>query len=507
MPEFRNSSSVLLSLMLALLISCKNNDTPLPDYVEIAGATIEPAVTASRAPEGNTGTGRNPNDRIETRTFSRKVMIHYGPVVSITPPENGAGIEVTAAGGNVTVRSTAGEVEYELSGTTAAGSLKITSDKAFKVTLNNVNITNPVGSALNLQSDSTAFVIMMPGTTNTLADGNAYDKTEDGKGTLFSEGPLVLNGTGALAVKSLGKHAIVSDDYVYVAGASITVSEALKDGIHANDAVVIDGGILKITATDDGIQCEKGHIIINDGTISINSTGKAITASYDTDTKIDPYLTLNGGHIKIQSKDEGIESKSVLTVNGGTIEIESTDDAINAGTFLYINGGNIFARSSGNDGIDSNGPLTVTGGTVVAVGAANPEAGVDCDRSTFKITGGIIVGIGGSTSVPTASVSTQRSVVLGGGAAGQLLSILSDKGAEALTFLAPAAYQTLLFSSPKLEGNLTYQVYTGGSVSGADAFGGLYLSGSYEPGNRSPATFTTTAMVTTAGGNTGPGGR
>ena len=56
---------------------------------------------------------------------------------------------------------------------------------------------------------------------------------------------------------------------------------------------------------------------------------KGIAATYDTDKTIDPYLTINGGNININSTGgEGIESKSVLTINNGTITTKTTDDGL-----------------------------------------------------------------------------------------------------------------------------------------------------------------------------------
>ncbi len=498
----------LLFSTFSLFLSCTSDDEILPEGGDGGAITIETAATESGQAEGNKDTAANPDDLVENSTFSGKVTIQFGTTVSISNPFKGKGVEVSETGGDVTVSSTIAEVEYEVSGTTTDGSLKIYSDKKFKLTLNGAVMTNPDGPAINIQSGKRVFIVLAANSDNRLTDGSTYKAggTEDMKGALFSEGQLIFSGGGKLTVKSNYGHAIASDDYIRIIDAVITVTGAVKDGLHANDAIIIDGGTLDITSTDDGIQCDEGYIVINDGSLNINSTGKAITASYDTDNTIDPYLTINGGRIVINTKDEGIESKSVLTINGGTIEIKSTDDGINAGKFIYINGGDIYAQSTSNDGIDSNGPITITGGRVLAIGAQSPETGIDCDNSTFKITGGLVLGLGGGTSVPTASVSTQYSVVMSGSTAGQIISLLSADNTEALTFQVPIARSTMLFSSPKLKAGQTYTLYTGGAVTGAEEFFGIYTSGSYEPGTKSSTTFTTSSVVTRIGGSTGPGG-
>jgi hypothetical protein len=462
----------------------------------------------SVAKEGNTGTASNEEDLLANSTFTSTVKIAFGSPNTITNPLSTGGVTITESNGDVVINSTATGVEFVLSGTTTNGSVKIYSDKKFKLTLNGVNITNNDGPAINIQSSKRAFIVLTDNTTNTLVDGTTYatSTTEDMKGTLFSEGQLIVTGNGTLRLTGNNKHAICSDDYVRVVSGTITVTKAASDGIHTNDAFIADGGTVNITASNDGIQCEEGYIVMNNGSFTINVVDKGISASYDTDKTIDPYLTINGGVISVTSSaGEGIETKSILTINNGTITTYTKDDGMNAGTFIYINGGTIYAYATNNDAIDSNGKITVTGGKIIAVGAASPEEGFDCDKNTFKVTGGIMVGIAGATSLPTASVTTQPVVMLGAGTANQLIHIQSSDGSEALTFLIPKTYQTMLFSSPKLKLSKTYRVFTGGSVTGgAKLVGGLYTSGTYTPGTQSSTSFTTNSVVTQVGGRVGP---
>ncbi|RCR68167.1 carbohydrate-binding domain-containing protein [Larkinella punicea] len=502
-------------LLMALLLACSKESedlTPTGTGTTGTGTTtgssvaIDSTTTSSATPEGNTDKAVNADDLLANSTFSSTVSITFGTTVNITNPLAGNGVSVAETNGDVVITSTATGVDFVLAGTTTNGSVKIYSDKKFKLTLNGVNITNADGPAINIQSEKRAFIVLTDNTTNTLADGATYTAsgTEDMKATVFSEGQMIFSGNGSLSLKGNYKHAIASDDYIRLISGTITITSAASDGIHTNDAFIADGGTVTMTTLGDGIQCEEGYIVINGGTFTINVVDKGIAASYDTDTTIDPYLTINGGTITINSSaGEGIESKSVLTINNGNIIAKTKDDAINAGTFIYINGGTVYAYSSSNDGIDSNGPITITGGKTVSVGASSPEGSFDCDRSTFKITGGIAVGVAGATSTPTASVSTQPSVLLGGGTANQLMHIQSGEGAEVLTFLIPKTYTTMLFSSPKLKTGQSYKVYSGGSVAGGTNVNGLYTSGTYTLGTQS-TTFTTSSMVTRVGGSVGP---
>lgn len=521
--KFKNLSPILPSirrmgvglttlLLLAVLLGCskEKEDEIIGDdgNGEASSSIVIDSTTVSKGTaEGNTGTAANEDDILANSTFSSTVTIAFGNTVTITNPLAASGVSIVETNGDVVVTSSASEVEYVLSGTTTNGSVKIYSDKKYKLTLNGVNITNTDGPAINLQSGKRAFVVLNDNTTNTLADGVTYTAigTEDMKATLFSEGQLIFSGNGSLSLKGNYKHAICSDEYVRVISGNIAITSAKSDGIHTNDAFIADGGTITMATSGDGIQCEEGYIVINNGTFNLNVVDKGITASYDADATIDPYLTINGGTITINSSaGEGIESKSVMTINNGTITTKTADDGLNAGTFIYINGGNIYAYSTSNDAIDSNGKITVTGGKVIAVGASAPEEGFDCDRNTFKITGGILVGVAGATSTPTASVSSQASVILGGGTLNQLISIQSADGAEALTFLVPRTFTTMLFSSPKLKVSTTYKIFTGGSVANGSSFNGLYTSGTYSGGTQS-STFTTSSLVTKVSGSIGPG--
>jgi hypothetical protein len=511
----RTGALPLLFAAAVFVTSCKKkNDDTIHDPPMGAGTTVidSTAVTTGTA-EGSSEAGANADDLIAGSTFPTTIAIAFGATGATITPATTTGVTIDQTGGDVVITSTATGVGFTVSGTTADGSVKIYSDKKFLLTLNNANITNLNGPAINIQSSKRAFVTVADGSTNTLADGVVYaaSATEDQKGTFFSEGQLIFGGTGTLNIAGNNKHGLVSDDYVRVISGNINITKSISDGIHTNSAFIADGGKIKITSGTDGIETEKGNIIINDGSnITIASGGEGIKASYTgTDVKIVPYININGGTINIASTGgEGIASKNILTVNKGNIKVVATDDAFNAETAIYINGGNIYAQSSTNDAMDSNGTFTLTGGKVVAIGAGTPESSIDCGDRAFKITGGQLVGIAGTTSGPSATASTVRSVVLGSGTA-QIIHIEAADGTEALTFQAPVTFSTLLFASGKLKPATTYNVWTGGTVSSDDplsssttgkSFNGFFSRGIYNRGIKTSISFTTTNIVTQSGG-------
>lgn len=505
----QNLSAAQNSAMPAIIMYLLDDTNSTDPYA------ITDTSTSGTAEGDVNNTGVDEDDMVENAEFENTVKILFSEsYATITNPLENSGVSITQSNGIVEVNSTTSKVAYEISGSTASGGLKIYSEKKFKLTLDDVSIVNTTAPAINIQSKKRVFVVLEG--TNSLTDVSSYSNIpddEDAKAAFFSEGQLVFSGNGSLSVAGKYKHGIVSDDYIRVRSGTITVSEAVKDGIHTNDYVVIDGGTLNISASSDGIDCSEGYIIINDGIFNLNVADDGIVASYDVDEEdepdydITPNVTINGGTFDITTTEgEGIESKGVMTINDGVIEINAVDDGLNAGGIIYINGGKSYVYSSTNDAIDSNTALTITGGIIIAHGSQVPEAGFDADNNTFKITGGTLLGLGGTTTIPTSSVSTQNSVIFDGTSANSILHIESSDKTEALTFYMPSEVSTVLYSSVKLKTGETYSIYSGGSVSNGENFHGLYTSGTYNTTTTSTSSFTIESTVTQIGGESGPGG-
>ena len=245
----------------------------------------------------------------------------------------------------------------------------------------------------------------------------------------------------------------------------------------------------------------------------------------------DKTLTVDAGQITVTDSYEGLES-AVITINGGNIRLASSDDGINVAsgvdgsgmggrptlgggrfpeqgdafaatgdTFLHINGGYIYVNAMG-DGLDVNGAITMSGGTVIVDGPTqNMNGAVDYDRG-FTITGGTLVAVGsaGMAQAPDTS-STQYSLLLNLSSAlraGALVRIQDQSGAALLTFAPAKSYQSIVFSSPEIQAGATYDLYSGGSMSGA-AMDGLYDDGDYTAGVRA-GSVTVTGIATIVGG-------
>jgi len=517
MKKIKTISYLSVMLLLVFLVSCGGENSENYNISTLESVTVTIIdYSLSGADEGDIDNrGYDEDDLVENAVFEDIVTISYsGTTATITNPLSGNGVEITQDGSEVIVMSVVKNVAYEVSGTTANGSLKIYSDNKFKLSLSDTEIINNSGPAINVQSSKTVFVILEG--TNHLTDASSYNNIpddEDAKGTFFSEGQLIFSGTGSLTVTGNYKHGIVSDDYIRVREGIITVAHAVKDAINTKDYFISDGGTLHLSADSDGIDCKEGYIIINDGTFNIDVVDDGIVASYDItdetdpDDSITPDVIINEGTFDIKtSEGEGIESKGDMTINDGRYTIDAYDDGINAIGKLYINGGELYIHSSSNDAIDTNEELTITGGIIVALGSNAPESGIDTNSNTFKIRGGTILGLGGTTAKPTASESYQNSVIFGEVDANTLLHIQSLLNEEALTFEVPGTTNTILYSSAKLKMGETYNIYSGGSVSNGVNFHGLFTSGTHSNATELIASFTISSPVTKISGEIEPGG-
>ena len=339
-------------------------------------------------------------------------------IVNIAFSENsvtvsGSSIPYTKNGAHLTINSESGKVGYIVSGKCSNGSLKIYSEKKFQIMLAGVDLTNPKGPAINIQTGKTVYFTIDDNTTNNLCDGASYSASsngEDQKGTIFSEGQLIFNGyedgTGVLNVTSLGGHGICSDDYIRIRSGNINILKAAKDGFHTNDKFIVDRTAIAspqitVNATNDGIDCGKGEVIINAGTIDITTGGEAIKAEFENPSIVTATMsnaTINGGYIKFTTtgdKSSGIKSVGIYKQTGGIIHGTVKGDGskiINCDSDVTITGGKIIGLAQGTvldgntlaGGIKCEGTLEIQKGTIAIECTGKGAKGINCNYATIK---------------------------------------------------------------------------------------------------------------------------
>ncbi len=558
-------------------------------------ASCNPDVVSGSSGTGNTSTYRNTvsvtidadniyPDSYDETDYTSWTTYDFGTEYAFnvetktwvgTSPDETAVTVDTSVEGELTIKnSTKNPLNIRLTGTNADLSVVINGNKqAVKVTLDNLSLTG-TARALNIKKSSATYIVL-EGQNSLETKINSYDKN-----VLKSAADMIFDGTGSLSVTANSKNGIVSDSVIAVLDGDITVTVADKT-FYTNDndteddtsddvveetkgtaikpylGFVMLGGNLTIYGNnsdtyyeakgikvdgydeeediDESLSAGMGWIVIDGGTLTVTTQGKAISAGYDGDDGVPtssanypvPNVYINGGDITITTlhapredsrnaddgvSPEGIEAKNNMYITSGTLVLNTTDDCLNASEEIYISGGYIYAYASQNDAIDAGsqenqGGLYISGGVVVAMGAGAPEGGLDCNsNSRFQYTGGLIVAMGGSNNVPQATGTTAYTASTSGVSAGSSYALIQD-GKVVLAFKVPAGYRyansVLLGSGELTQGTAT--LISGATVEAENTFNDTLYYGTVSVSNGTSNSVT--VANTSSGGQGGfPGG-
>ena len=487
--------------------------------------------------------------------------------VGDAPSEDVATVAVKAKNLKVT-NLTDNPISIRLTGTNETFKVTIEGNgQAVKVTLDNLNLIS-TDRCLNIKDSAVSYIVLEgESSLETLID------SED-KNVLKSAANLILDGTGSLSVTANSKNGIVSDHVVCILNGDITVTVAETTRYTDGDTtvedkgtaikpllgfVMLDGNLtiygnnstkgyeskgIKVdgfeadTLDDESEAAGMGWIVIDGGTITIKTQGKAISAGWKSSEDDKPASSanypvpnvyINGGTFDITTyatprddtktlegvSPEGIEAKNNLYITGGNLVINTTDDCLNASNSIYISGGLIYAYASKNDAIDAGaeenqGAFCISGGIVVAMGAGAPEGGLDCNSNArFQYTGGIIIGMGGSNNVPQASGTTAYVASASGASAGTTYALVQN-GEVILAFKVPSGYRyassVILGSAELVQGSAS--LVSGATVTAENTFNGMVYYGnvSVTGGSASDVTVSNTQSGGGMGGFGFPGG-
>ena len=361
-------------------------------------------------------------DFIENYSTSRIITITFSET-GVKTSNLPTGITATINGGHIVINSTLSKIGYQVKGGCSNGSLKIYSEKKFRLLFNGITLTNPAGPAINIQSGKTVYASIVNGTTNTLCDGATYSapvmgsngEEEDQKGTLFSEGQLIFdgytNGTGTLNVTSHGGHAICSDDYIMVRGGNINILSAAKDGFRTKEKFIIGRAeayspTITINATSNGIECSEGTLTIEAGKLDITAGGEAIKVEYEEavpDPAVIPDAYIKGGYLKLTTtgeKSSAIQTTRNYNQSGGIIEatvggngskIINCDGGatFSGGKLTGIVNGTVASDETSAGGIKSNGNIEIANSVIAIDCKGKGSKAINCDNSVTVNSGDV----------------------------------------------------------------------------------------------------------------------
>ena len=229
---------------------------------------------------------------------------------------------------NGTITITSGGT-YRLSGE-YSGQVKIEAAKTdtVRLVLDNAKITNSTGAAINVVSAAEAIIYTAAGTTNTVADEANYTATgdDDPDAAIYSTANLTLAGEGSLSVEGAYEEGIHTTGGLVIASGTLEVNAA-NTGIKGKDYVDITGGIVNVTAAQDGIRSTN----TDDESLGFTrlSAGSVTVSAGDDGLKAPHTLEISGGTLNIEKSNEGIEAQ-YINILDGDVTVNSTDDGINA---------------------------------------------------------------------------------------------------------------------------------------------------------------------------------
>ena len=235
---------------------------------------------------------------------------------------DGVGVE------NGTITITSGGT-YRLTGE-YSGQVKIEAAKTdtVRLVLDNAKITNSTGAAINVVSAAEAIIYTAAGTTNTVADEANYTATgdDDPDAAIYSTANLTLTGEGSLSVEGVYEEGIHTTGELVIASGTLEVNAA-NTGIKGKDYVDITGGIVNVTAAQDGIKSTN----TDDESMGFTrlSAGSVTVSAGDDGLKAPHTLEISGGTLNIEKSNEGIEAQ-YINILDGDVTVNSTDDGINA---------------------------------------------------------------------------------------------------------------------------------------------------------------------------------
>ncbi len=410
-----------------------------------------------------------------------------------------SGDVITTDGNYVSVTLTNSGTVLKLTGDASnGGAVYINSAKKFELNLSDVSITNPNGSAINIQ-DGHCFVVVDG--SNTLADGSSAGYTDNysqgAKSVFHSEDKLRFSGSGTLTItanNTTSQHALSSDDWIFVNGPTITATAGSSAGqcVKVNDGFHLVSGMVTATATAAGKKALKSDafVYVEGGTLNASASGNATYDEDDAETKspsginADGYVMVTGGTVNVScsgSGGKGINTDYIAYFKGGTTTVSASGSnyggsssksgnsdsksakGLKADGGIVVEGGTLDVTSKYHEGIESKGVIRISGGYVSATASDDAINAAN----EFTVTGGYVM----ANSSGNDGIDSNKDMYIKGGYVFAIATSQPEVGLDANTEGGYQAYIT--------GGNL---VAIGGIEMGASISNGTAYQASYSKG-------------------------
>ncbi len=308
---------------------------------------------------------------------TEKQIIFSNAGIEIT---NDSCLEIT----NTTVKITCAG-QYYLSGNSDNFQIMVSANDSDKVYLYLNNLTlSSTDAPIYVQNADKTFLMLIDGTTNTLADASSrtttYTKTDGTPDTtnacIYSKDDLTFKGNGSLIIYGNYKNGIQSSNDIKIKDFPQVTITATNHGIKGKGSVEIEGGNFTINTTngdaiksdegeDEGYIADKGYVQITGGNFNITAGDDGIQAYnyvFIADSNAVPSFEIKTGTGASAQTNSG--SMGGLWGETSATTTDSTSlKAIKADSLVLINAG-IFTINSADDAIHSNGTVRINGGDI-----------------------------------------------------------------------------------------------------------------------------------------------
>ncbi len=262
-----------------------------------------------------------------------------------------------------------------------------TDSATVKLFLNGVSMVNPDAPCILIENAENTSVNLVEGSENTLSDGREAPETE--QDTEYA----VLHVKDDMTVKGTGK---------------LTITAGIAYGIHCNNDLKLNGGILEITTENADAVRGKTSVTVKDGSIFIDSEGDGIKST-----------------------------KGDVMVTGGTVQIKSGKDALQSETEMKLTGGTV--QACGDRGLKAGGAITLDGCTLLATATDYP-----CENL-------------GATAQPSMQAAFVKEW-----AKNNPLTLTDAAGNTVYELNTLKKYRYALLSAPELKAGTPYGLWAGG---------------------------------------------
>lgn len=295
--NYRRKLLGLLTAAAALAsaaVSCTNNN-------DISVITDEPDTSASEtyAAEALSEKKKSMSELFSSRDLDPAYDNIDAEIILDEDSAYADGNGVTVDGSVITITA---DGIYRVTGTLSNGQLVVEAPKAkVQLVLDNADISCEDSPAIYIKDADKTFITLAKDSKNTVSDGSVYELPEgedEPDAAIFSKDSLTINGWGEL-----------------------TVNGNYSCGIRSKDDIVVTGGVIKVTAEENGIKA-KDYFAAAGGSVSVSSGSDGIKATNSEDGSLG-FVYVEGGSFDISSGEDGIQAETAFMAVGGSFDIVS----------------------------------------------------------------------------------------------------------------------------------------------------------------------------------------